>query len=105
MQNIFEIPDSLPEQEEYVETLHASDSAVIERIISQGHQTPPGEWYDQDRGEWVVLLQGESTLLLEGGPEIHLKRGDAVFLPPHRRHRVERTTSEPPCIWLAVHSR
>jgi cupin 2 domain-containing protein len=104
MPNVFEIPESLPVQEEYVEMLYATGSLLIERIISRGHHTPPGEWYDQDRGEWVVLLQGESVLTLEGGPEIHLKRGDAVFLLPHQRHRVEQTTSSPPCIWLAVHT-
>jgi hypothetical protein len=25
-----------------------------------------------------------------------------LFIPPHLRHRVERTGIEPACIWLAV---
>ncbi len=48
MANIFNLPLSLP-HEELFETLASADNILIERIISTGQTTPPGEWYDQDR--------------------------------------------------------
>ncbi|NEO01320.1 MAG: cupin, partial [Moorea sp. SIO3I7] len=32
-----------------------------------------------------------------------LKPGDYLFIKAHQKHRVEYTSAEPPCIWLAVH--
>ena len=34
---------------------------------------------------------------------IKLTAGDYLFIPAHQKHRVEYTSSRPPCIWLAVH--
>lgn len=76
---------------------------LIERIISTGQVTPIGEWYNQDQDEWVILLQGDATLDYFDGSSIQLKAGDYLFIPAHQKHRVEYTSSEPPCIWLAVH--
>ncbi len=78
---------------------------LVERIVSTGQITPENEWYDQEKDEWVVLLQGEAKLLFDeiGGEELSLEVGDAVFIQAKRRHRVVFTSSEPPCIWLAVH--
>ena len=78
---------------------------LIERIISAGQSSPPGFWYEQERDEWVVLLQGESELLWEEGRKLTLKAGDWVLLPAGERHRVEKTSTDPPCIWLAVHGK
>ncbi len=57
-----------------------------------------------ERGEWVALLQGEAELSFEDGSRTPLEPGDYVLIRPGERHRVERTSSEPPCVWLAVHS-
>lgn len=46
MANIFDLPTKLP-SEELVESLLANDQVLIERIVSTGQVTPPGEWYDQ----------------------------------------------------------
>ena len=102
MTNIFNLPASLPD-EELFETLLSSDNVLIERIISTGQTTPPGEWYDQEQDEWVILLQGEAELSYADGSRIKLCSGDYVFIPARQKHRVEYTSSEPPCIWLAVH--
>jgi cupin 2 domain-containing protein len=103
MTNIFNLSSSLPD-EELFEPLLETDNLLIERIISTGQTTPSGQWYDQDRNEWVILLQGEAELSYEDGSKIWLKAGDYLFIRAHQKHRVEYTTSEPPCIWLAIHA-
>ena len=102
MNNIFNLPSSLPNKELF-ESIVSTDNILIERIISTGQSTPPGEWYDQDRDEWVILLQGEAVLLYSDRSQIKLTAGDYLFIPAHHKHRVEYTSSTPPCIWLAVH--
>ena len=32
----------------------------LERIVSRGQATPPGDWYDQTQDEWILLLAGEA---------------------------------------------
>lgn len=102
MANIFDLPPKLL-TEEYFEPLVLGDNLLIERIISTGQTTPVGKWYNQERDEWVILLQGNATLGYADGSIIQLRAGDYVFIPAHQKHRVEHTSSEPPCIWLAVH--
>ena len=78
--------------------------ARLERIVSRGHRTPDGEWYDQEWDEWVVVLSGRATLLVEGEPEpIPLVPGDSLVLPAHVRHRVEWTDPAADTVWLALH--
>jgi cupin 2 domain-containing protein len=48
IENIFELPNSLP-QIELSEMLVDSNQIAIKRIISTGQVTPAGEWYDQDK--------------------------------------------------------
>lgn len=102
MNNIFNLPPSLPNRELF-ESIISNDKILIERIISTGQTTPPGEWYDQEKDEWVILLQGFATLSYEDGSQIKLKAGDYLFIPAHQKHRVEYTSTSPNCIWLAVH--
>jgi cupin 2 domain-containing protein len=52
MNNIFNLPASVP-TEELFETLLSTENVLIERIISTGQTTPPGEWYNQDTDEWL----------------------------------------------------
>lgn len=102
-QNIFsKIPSDLTE--EAFEEIIRNKSFTLERIISKGHATPEGEWYDQDKNEWVMLLKGRAGLLIEGEKEIKtLQPGDYMYLPVHVRHRVEWTDPEEETIWLALH--
>jgi len=94
-------PTRLPE--ELCQILWQTGSVRLERIVSHGHITPAGQWYDQDTDEWVVLLRGAATLCLEGEELLQMQPGDHVLLPAHRRHRVEWTDPQQPTIWLAVH--
>ena len=101
MPSLFDsLPDASPEE---VFTTLLDDPAVrIERIVSNGHASPEGLWYDQPYGEWVLVVHGGATLQLERPDErIVLKPGDYLWLPPGRRHRVEAT--DPATMWLAVH--
>ena len=98
--NLFsELPSNL--QEELIEKLVDAPDMRIERIISTGHASPPGFWYDQAESEWVVVLRGEATLEFEDGAHI-LKPGDYVLIPAHCKHRVNSTSQNEPTVWLAV---
>ncbi|MBW4619648.1 MAG: cupin domain-containing protein [Cyanosarcina radialis HA8281-LM2] len=102
MSNIFNLSLELP-NEELFEPLLATSNVLIERIISTGQITPLGDWYDQEKDEWVILLQGQAELSYFDGSRKQLAAGDYVFIPARQKHRVEYTSVEPPCIWLAVH--
>lgn len=102
MANIFQFSSPLPNRELF-ESLISTDNILIERIISTGQTTTPGEWYDLERDEWVILLQGEACLSYADGSQIKLQAGDYLLIPAHQKHRVEYTSVVPPCIWLAVH--
>lgn len=104
MPNIFTLPSQLPDRELF-ESLASAENIAIERIISTGQTTPIGQWYDQELDEWVILLQGEAELSYADGSSIRMIAGDYVFIPAHQKHRVEYTSAEPPCIWLAVRGR
>ena len=99
--NLFDLPDPLPDNEEFTELLR-SKALRIEKIVSSGQTTPAGRWYDQDEDEWVALIQGEAVLEYENGEKLRLSAGDHILLPAHCRHRVAYTSTNPPCIWLAV---
>jgi len=101
--NLFDVPDHLPFEDEFFETLVEGEDVRVERIISHGHTSPDEGWYDQETDEWVVLLQGEAVLEWPDGNETRLEAGNHVFIPAGRRHRVTSTSEEPPCIWLALH--
>jgi len=95
------LPAILPSEELFQDLVRAA-SFRVERIVSAGQSSPPGYWYDQEEDEWVALLQGEAALEFEDGGVVELSSGDWVFLPARLRHRVARTSVEPPCIWVAV---
>lgn len=96
------VPAELPE--ELFEALLQTPGFTLERIVSRGHTTPEGQWYDQERAEWVLVVRGQARLLFEGGAEVReLQAGDYVHIPPHCRHRVEWTDLEQETIWLALH--
>jgi len=100
--NIFEnIPTNL--DEELFETLIAKDSVKIQRIVSEAHITPEGEWYDQTDNEWVMLLKGCAIITFEDEEEVKLKTGDFLNIPAHKRHRVSWTSEDEKTVWLAVH--
>ena len=101
--NLFaDVPRSLAA--ERIDVLVALRAVRIERIVSTGHATPLEEWFDQETHEWVVVLAGRARLGVADEPAPRdLRPGDWVFIPAHRRHRVEATDPDAPTVWLAVH--
>jgi len=100
-ENLFLLPVPLPE-EEVVEVLSRREGVRIERIISTGQSSPADFWYDQTEDEWVLLLQGSATLQWDDGSLTNLSTGDWLLIPARKKHRVDQTSTNPPCIWLAV---
>jgi len=99
--NLFaDLPQQLPD--EHFTTLLEAASLRIERIVSHGHASPDGFWYDQEQHECVIVLKGAARLQFEDGI-VDMKPGNFINIPAHKKHRVEWTTPEEPTIWLAVH--
>jgi cupin 2 domain-containing protein len=95
------IPAQIPA--ELTEMLAGSQTVKIERIISRGHRSADGFWYDQDQNEWVLLLKGQAGLSFEGqAATVELTAGDYLNIPAHVRHRVAWTAGDTETIWLAV---
>ena len=95
-----------PGSDEQFETLWQNKHLQLQRIVSHGHATPPGQWYDEDRDEWVIVLQGSAELRIENQEQsINLGAGDYLLIPAHTRHRVDCTAPDCPTIWLALHSK
>jgi len=91
---------------EQLETVAEFGGVRIERILSKGHASPLGFWYDQDEDEWVLVVQGHARLMFDGRREpVELRTGDSLLIPAHCRHRVEWTSPDDPTIWLAVFHR
>ena len=92
------LPDDFTE-EVFTELLR-HEAVRIERIVSNGHASPEGFWYDQDDHEWLVLLEGEAGIEFPDREPVHLQQGDTLNLPAHTRYRVTFTSR--PALWLAV---
>lgn len=93
------------EPEELMEDIVHQDGVRIERIVSTGQASTPGDWYDQDENEWVLLLAGAARLEIDdnGQRKMHeLHPGDHCLLPAHMKHRVDWTSPDEPTVWLAV---
>lgn len=94
-----DLPTTLPQ--ELIQTILEKPNLRIERIVSLGHASPEGFWYDQSENEFVMLLQGAARLRFED-ELVEMLPGSFIDIPAHRRHRVEWTDSQQPTIWLAI---
>lgn len=104
MRGLFDDLPAVPPPAERLDTILSGPGLRLERIVSLGHVTPPGEWYDQDADEWVLVVRGRARLRFEDGADaLGLEAGDHLFIPAHRRHRVEWTDPDRPTVWLALH--
>ncbi len=89
--------------EEQLQTLLQARGLRLERIHSCAAAAPEGDWTDQAEGEWVLLLQGHAELrFADPDASCHLGPGDMLWIPPGRRHRVERTDPGAGCLWLTL---
>jgi len=102
VKNLFAgLPADMPE--ELFQTLLSAPGLRVERIVSHGHSSPGGFWYDQETHEWVLLISGAARLRFEGGDPIEMVPGSYVNIPARRRHRVEWTDPTQPTVWVAIH--
>jgi len=102
VKNIFdELPQTLGE--EFFETLVAEKNFKLERIVSQGHNSPQDFWYDQEQNEFVLVVSGKAVLKFDDGKSINLKTGDYLIIPSHRKHRVDWTDQDQKTFWIALH--
>jgi len=89
--------------DEAFEDLLRGQGFRVERIVSQGHASSQGFWYQQVEAEWVMVLRGSARLEFEGGTVHQMGPGDYVLIPPQVRHRVDWTDPAHPTVWLAFH--
>ena len=68
-----------------MQTILTAAQVRIEWIVSQGHASPEGFWYDQDQHEWVVVLKGWAKLQFEDRM-VEMKPGDFINIPAHKKH-------------------
>jgi len=102
--NIFENVLIDKENEEFRDILKGGNLR-IERIVSNGQNSPNDFWYDQDENEFVLLLQGHAILEIEKENniiELELKKGDYINIEANVKHRVKYTSLNETTIWLAV---
>ena len=95
-----DIPSRLPK--ELFQTLLTTPYIRIERIVSLGHSSLPGFWYDQAENEWILLIAGAARLRFDD-ETLEMRPGSFVNIAKHRPHRVEWTDPSQPTIWLAIY--
>ena len=89
---------TIPQIGETFTALLEHKKVKINRIISSDHLDE--KIYEQEEDEWLVLLEGEATLLLDN-EEKKLIKGDTLFIPAKRPHRILDTKKG--TLWLTVH--
>ena len=90
--------------DEVFDTILASNSFEIKRIVSKGNQSPPDYWYDQAKNEWLMVLKGAAGLKFENSKKlVEMMPGDYVHIPAHCKHRLEWTDPDAETVWLAVY--
>jgi cupin 2 domain-containing protein len=103
VENIYKT-NEIDKENELFETLLTGKNIKIEKISSFGQTTPADDCYDQECDEWVLVLRGNAVIrFFEPMKDVLLHEGDYVFIPAHKRHRVEYTDPEKITLWLAVH--
>ncbi|HEU4928367.1 MAG TPA: cupin domain-containing protein [Candidatus Krumholzibacteria bacterium] len=100
-ENLFDgIPPRLAA--EMTERMAGNAHARVERIVSHGHASPPGFWYDQAEHEWVMVVKGSARIRFADDSVLELHPGDHFTIPPHTRHRVDWTAPNQDTVWVAV---
>ncbi len=99
--NIFDLPAKLPADKEVFHALVEKGAMKLERIISTGQCSEC--WYDQPNDEFVIVIEGEAELIFDDGTVTKMRKGDYLHIPANQKHKVAKTSTSPPCIWLALH--
>ncbi|MFI3240530.1 MAG: phosphoribosylaminoimidazole carboxylase [Bacteroidales bacterium] len=96
--NIFNL-DGLSRDREFSELILSADGEFkMERVVSFGHASPDGFWYDQLEDEWVLLAKGTAQIEFDGGDIADMVAGDYVVIMAGMRHRVTEVSED--AIWL-----
>ncbi len=101
MTNLFDLKN-ISLENEVSEILLEGKQVRIERIVSKGHKSDPGFWYDQGEHEWVCILKGKAIVEFENGEEVTLLEGDHLNIEAHQKHKVSWTDPKVETVWLAV---
>ena len=102
LENIFDI-SRMSKIGEVCKEIFPESAVRMEKIISSGQTSPEGFFYDQEDDELVWRLSGEAKITFkEGADPLSMKAGDGVLISAHELHRVDYTSENPPCIWIAV---
>jgi len=102
LKNIFEnIPEDI--KEEFFEDIISAKDFKLERIVSEGHSSPDGFWYDQKKNEFVLLLSGSAKISFDSGEKFELKPGDYLIINAHQKHRVDQTDPLEKTFWITLH--
>lgn len=96
MKNIFKNLDFNADFE-VVSDVFCGKKFRIERILSSKQTT---KWLNQNSDEWVCLLRGKAKIKYKNGKIERLGRGDTLFIPKNRWHKVVKTSKK--CLWLCV---
>ena len=103
LKNLFDLRGLELGKGEFVETLFSGEGFRLERIVSKGHSTERGKWYDRPGDEWVTVLRGKAEIMYDDMSVDELCQGDYVLIPAHVKHRVSATSESPECVWLAIY--
>ncbi|EAQ6497558.1 cupin domain-containing protein [Salmonella enterica subsp. salamae] len=89
---------------ELIQSILVGDNGFrMERIVSRGHYTSSGFWYDQNENEWIMLVSGSAIIEYEENKKlIEMYPGDTIIIPAHCRHRVVWTDPLQCSIWLVI---
>jgi len=102
IKNFFaDLPEDL--SEEFIEDIANGKNFRLERIVSKGHSSPDGFWYDQNQDEFVLLLKGKAVLEFENSQFLSLSPGDFLTIKAHTKHRVSKTSDSEETIWLTIY--
>ena len=102
--NLLDHQEPSTETAELTDILAHGENIRVERIVSMGHTSEAGFWYDDPSAEWVTVLSGEARIrFLVDDKVIHLRCGDHITIQPHEKHRVEWTAPDEQTVWLAIY--
>ena len=91
----------IDKSEEKFFEIFKNEKIKIEKIVSNGQNSPENFWYEQEQSEYILLLEGFAILEF-GDFEVELKKGDCLNIKAMQKHRVKFTSQTEPTIWFAV---
>ncbi len=74
--------------EELTTVLQQGNGVRIERVVSTGHRSSEGFWFDQNKHERGMVLTGAAMLAFKDRV-VELLPGDSINIPANQKHRVE----------------